>query len=83
MVRPEYRLRGIASELLRQTLSRLNRPLVECVTRTPHICSLLSNAGFRCYGWDKKKGYYYYLYSTQLNLSDFVKNFYVLSEKYA
>lgn len=81
LTKPEFRGRGIATELIKQTLPLTKTPIIECVTRTEQICKMLATCGFRCFGWDPEKGYYYYIYSPHLNLEKFIADFFVRSEK--
>lgn len=81
MTKPEYRGQGIATELLIHTLPLTKRPLIECVTFTPSICKMLTTAGFKCLGWDPKNSYYYYLFSTQLNIEKFTADWLVKTSK--
>jgi GNAT superfamily N-acetyltransferase len=81
LVKPEFRNQGIATEIIKTTLPLTKRPIIECITSTPQICKMLTTAGFKCYGWSKEKGYYYYLFYTQVNLDKFVANWFINSEK--
>ena len=81
MTKYEYRGQGIAREMIVRTLKLTKKPLIECITFTPAICRILADAGFKCFGWDSKKSYYYYLFFAQINLEKFIANWYIKSEK--
>jgi GNAT superfamily N-acetyltransferase len=63
MVKPEHRGRGIAKELIRQTVPKLCVPYVECLTFTAGIAKILTDCGFTDYGQSDKATCNYYLKS--------------------
>jgi GNAT superfamily N-acetyltransferase len=61
MVKPQFRGRGIASELIRQTVDLVGVPFIECLTFTDSIARLLLLAGFKNYGKTGGMGCDYFL----------------------
>jgi GNAT superfamily N-acetyltransferase len=62
MVRPEFRGQGLAKWMVRETVGLVGVSYVECLTYGEAICTVLRQSGFHCFGWDKRKEYYYYLW---------------------
>jgi GNAT superfamily N-acetyltransferase len=62
VVLKEWRRRGFAAALLKQTLPLLDVPYVECVTQTAAIAALLTAAGFTKEGELPPPSLYYYLW---------------------
>jgi len=63
MVRPEWRKRGLAESIIRNTLPMVGVPYIECVTFTESIERLLVKCGFRSYGRTGGVGCEYYLWN--------------------
>lgn len=76
MVRPEYRGRGIATQLIKQTLPLVGVPYIECLTFAELIKNLLLRNGFVAHGNTTEGSCQYYL-KTLKNLSikrqDYIK----------
>lgn len=81
MVDPRYRHEGLATTILKETLPLVKMPFIECVTFDPVICHCLTKCGFKCFGWDPKKQYYYYLWTQDSNNMSRLAQFVVDSEK--
>ena len=63
MVKPLYRGRGIASQIIAETLPLVSVPFIECLTFTAGIASILSKAGFVNHGRQASGQCDYFLYS--------------------
>lgn len=65
MVHPEHRGKGIATQLVKQTLPLVGVPYIECLTFAELIRNILLRCGFWQYGQSTKKTCDYYLWTAE------------------